>query len=592
MDVTRQAATRAATLPLLAVMAAIVTAGCAAGGEGTTSRPPGPTPSAPAQPPAPGTAAGLTLAATVPARVTVSGRITYESVPPGATRGLDYARTATVPARGVRVEALSFDFRSVLATTQTDADGNYSFTVPSLATVFIRAYAERVPATGATGPAYRVLDNTRGGALHYADSALFASGTAASRVDVTARTGWDGTRYATARASAPFALLDSVERIANHVRARDPAALPEVVAYWSPQNRPQLGTGGTPDRAAGLIGRTSHVPASGTTPFALYVLGEANVDTDEFDPSVLAAEVGRWYLQTYGRVDASGPVPPASGAIDARLAFADAWPRAFAALATGTPQYRNSSGPRQAEGDAVDLENTVPGTGWYSAGGVAAALYDLGDAAADGADAAQLSPGAWHAGVTALAGADAPVTVHALAATLMQNDAAASAGIAATLAAHGIHSVAADVYADGETNDGGNARNVPPARAIGLLETRTVCSDASMGAGGTATASTIALGHRRFLRVVLAADANVTIGAVGPAPVAPMPGVPAVADANPELVLYRRGVELARTSGTGTNDALTQALAAGTYLLEVYEASNVTGPAPRGDTCFDVTVGP
>jgi hypothetical protein len=68
--------------------------------------------------------------------------------------------------------------------------------------------------------------------------------------------------------------------------------------------------------------------------------------------------------------------------------------------------------------------------------------------------------------------------------------------------------------------------------------------------------------------------------------------MPGVLDANPELVLYRRGVELARTSGTGTNDALTQTLAAGTYLLEVYEASNVEGPAPRGDTCFDVTVGP
>jgi hypothetical protein len=571
---------RAAGRGVAAFALAALAAGCAAGGGGSTPGSSGAPASAPPQPPATGTAGGLTLAPTVPARVAVSGRVTYETVPHATGPGLDYGRTATVPARGVTVEAISFDYRSVLATTQTDANGNYSFTVPSLATLFVRAHAERVPAAGATGPAYRVLDNTRGGARHYADSALFASGTAASRIDVTARTGWDGTRYATARAAAPFALLDTVERIANHVRAHDPAALPEVAVYWSPQNRTQLGAGGTPDRAAGLLGRTAHVAASGTTPFALYVLGEADVDTDEFDPAVLAAEVGRWYLQTYGRADASGVVPATAAAIDARLAFADAWPRAFAALATGTPQYRNAAGPRQAAGEVVDLESAVPGGGWYSAGAVAAALYDLGDAAADGADAVQLAPGAMHAAVVALASGDAPATLHALAGTLMQSDAAASAGIAATLAAHGVRAVAADTFGDGETNDGGNARNLPPARAIGLLETRTVCSDAAAGP------STIALGHRRFLRVVLAADATVSIGATGPA------AVPGTTDANPELVLYRRGVELARTAGTGTNDALTQSLAAGTYLLEVYEASNVAGPVARGDTCFEVSVGP
>jgi hypothetical protein len=585
MDITPRASAPAATgapgAALAAVLAlAALSAGCAAGGEGSSPRPAGPVPSAPIQPPAPGTAAGITLAPTVPARVTVSGRVTYESVPHGAGPGLDYGRTATVPARGVTVQALSFDYRSVLATTQTDANGNYTFTVPSLATVFVRAYAERVPAEGAAGSAYRVLDNTRDGALHYADSTLFPSGTAASRIDVTARTGWDGTRYAVARASAPFALLDSVERIANHVRALDATALPEVAVYWSPQNRTQLGAGGTPDPATGLIGRTSHVPATADAPFALYVLGEADVDTDEFDPAVLAAEVGRWYLRTYGRVDASGDVPTVGTAIDARLAFTDAWPRAFAALATGTSVYRNSSGLRQAAGDALDLEPAVPNGGWYSADAVAAALYDLGDATADGADVAQLAPAAWHAGVTALADGEAPVTVHALAATLMQNDAAASPGIAATLAAHGIHATDGDVFGDGETNDGGNARNLPLAAAIGLLETRQVCSDAD------ATQSEVALGYRRFLRVVLAADATVTIGATGPASVPEMP------DANPELVLYRRGVELARTSGSGTSDALTQSLEAGTYLLEVYEASNVAGPVPRRDTCFDVTVGP
>ncbi len=559
---------------------AALLAGCAAGGEGSVSRAPGAPPNAPLQSPAPGTAGGLTLAPTVPARVTVSGRVTYEAVPGAATGGLDYGATTTVPARGVTVHAISFDFRSVLATTQTDANGNYSFTVPSLATLFVRAYAERLPAAAASGPVYRVLDNTRNGAVHAADSALFASGTAASRIDVTARTGWDGTRYATARASAPFALLDSVERIADHVRARDAAALPEVAVYWSPQNRPELGTGGAPDRAAGLIGRTTHEPATATTPFALYVLGAAEVNTDEFDPAVLAAEVGRWYLRSYGRVDAAGAAPAGVTAIDARLAFADAWPRAFAALATGSATYRDATGPRQASGEVVDLEATVPGGGWYSSAAVAAALYDLGDGAADGPDVTQLAPAAWHAGVTALASGDAPVTVHAFAATLMQNDPAASAGVAATLAAHGIRATAGDVFGDAEANDGGNVRNLAPVAAIGLLETRQLCSDAG------ATASEVALGHRRFLRVVLASDATVTISAVGPAAAT---GVP---DANPELVLYGRGVELARTSATGTSDALTRALTSGTYLLEVYEASNVAGPVPRGSTCFDVSVGP
>jgi hypothetical protein len=62
---------------------------------------------------------------------------------------------------------------------------------------------------------------------------------------------------------------------------------------------------------------------------------------------------------------------------------------------------------------------------------------------------------------------------------------------------------------------------------------------------------------------------------------------------DPDLVLYAAGAERTRAEGTANGaETLTQAgLVAGTYILEVYEFSNIDpSAAARGNTCFNVSL--
>jgi len=76
-----------------------------------------------------------------PASVSVTGRITFERVPFSLAlgSGLDYTRTFEAPAREIEVELLQALNQSVLATTATDTNGNYTFTTTPSTDVIVRA---------------------------------------------------------------------------------------------------------------------------------------------------------------------------------------------------------------------------------------------------------------------------------------------------------------------------------------------------------------------------------------------------------------------------------------------------------------------
>ena len=56
------------------------------------------------------------------------------------------------------------------------------------------------------------------------------------------------------------------------------------------------------------------------------------------------------------------------------------------------------------------------------------------------------------------------------------------------------------------------------------------------------------------------------------------------------MVLYAAGVQRARAESTtaGSETLTATSLPTGTYVLELYEYSNVAGGTARGDTCFTV----
>ena len=58
---------------------------------------------------------------------------------------------------------------------------------------------------------------------------------------------------------------------------------------------------------------------------------------------------------------------------------------------------------------------------------------------------------------------------------------------------------------------------------------------------------------------------------------------------DPDLALHRAGVRTVSESVVDGQETLLIALAAGDYVIEIYEFSNLGG-SPLGDTCFDVTI--
>lgn len=524
----------------------------------------------------------------VPATVTISGKATFEKIPGSATGiGLDYAAKADAPARDVLVEAVKVSDRTtVSASASTDASGNYRVTVPSNTDLFLRVKAEMLK-TGTPAWHFRVLDNTASDALYAVVGADFNSGVSATQRDLNAPSGWDGSGYTGTRAAAPFAILDTVYQAYKLVLAANAnAVFPDLELYWSKNNRPASSSSGGFDAASGAIQTTAFSAASSAngTKAAIYILGDENVDTDEYDASVIAHEWGHYFQASFSRDDSFGGPHAADDLLDLRVAFSEGWGDSFSGMATGTSVYQDSQGSGQASGSCLGLESntsaanclSTPHPGWYSELSITHALYDFFDSNADGVDTVSLGFTPIYDVMTQeMKSTHALTSIYPFAAALKSHNASSAAGIDQILGAESIAANAPtfDDYGAGETNDAGDPSVLPVYKPIAIgVPVANVCSDANFGPVNK-------LGVSKFLTFTLLAAQTVTISAAG------------TGTADPDLVLYGSGslIALANTD-TSNVQTLTQSnLAAGDYVIEVYEYSN-TQTTPAGKTCFTVSI--
>lgn len=551
----------------------LILAGCGGGGEGAAAGATGSAPSAPAAAPA-------------ATSVTLSGNASFDRVPFSliAGNGLDFLQAVVAPARGVTIEAIGSAGQAVLASTAADANGQFSMVVPANTELQLRMKAE-LRRSGSPGWLVSVRDNTSDDALYAIDTAAFNSGVANLRRDVHAGSGWvAGSGYQATRAAAPISILDAAWRAMQLVLSADPVAVfPELRMYWSPRNVPcSEGAGGFCDgtaaaRARGEIG-TSFYAAIGSQGASIYVLGAADSDSDEFDQHVLAHEWGHYYQDNFSRDDSIGGPHSLNERLDPRVAFSEGWGNAFAAMVEGDPVYRDSFGALQRSDFAIDVENNqVNFPGWFNEASVQSIFYDIFDAANDGVDTVSLGFGPIHAAMRGPIRNSAGFTsIHALVNALRASSPAAASAISA-LATGQLIVTAADDFGSGETNSGGDARNLPIFPLMTSGATRQICS--SLPTGGS-TAVYNKLGNRRFLRFQLPVSSTVSIAARN-----------GRGGTDPDIVLYAAGVERGRAEGDASgSETLTLPLPAGSYVAEIYEFSNVGGTAPRGNECFDVTL--
>jgi hypothetical protein len=538
--------------------------------------------------------------------VALSGTITFDRVPTANSGGvwqLDYANTESAPARGVTVDIMSGS--NLLATTTTDDTGAYSVNAPSNGNVFVRARAE-MTRVGSPGWNVGVTDNTRGDALYVLDSDTFFLGPDGASRDLHAASGWGGSSYASARAAAPFAILDTVYDAMQFVLGSEPAlAFPDLEIHWSTNNVPTVSANG-PDASTGQIGSSLYVSGAG-----IYLLGAENEDTDEYDRSVIFQAWGQFLADSFGRDDSmAGPHAPGDQ-LDMRVAFREGWANAFSAMAAGDPVYRDTQGPQQGQGFSFDVEgeaasNPNPSPGWFSERSVQELIYNLYDSNAnfvpEGStteDDVALGFGPLFAVLTdSLTYTLAQTSIFPFINALQQSQPQdVQLNIDALVRAEGLDSVVDD-YGSTETHFGTPATpklaSVYDSVTVNGSATN-VCSldDFASAASGAVDK----LGSRRYVRFSVATTGTYTFQATAVNP----PGA-----ADPDLVLYQAG-EIASSDGPPSTactqswqatpgvctESLGVSLSPGDYTLEVYEWTNITDDPtypPIGDTCFDVTV--
>jgi hypothetical protein len=574
----------------LRVFAAVVVGGlaaaCGGGGGGSAALP------APSPPPPPGPT------------VTISGKITYDYVPHSPTTGgLAYAQTQARPARRVTVQFV--EGTNPLATANTDLDGNYSVTVPANRTGFIRALAWSLHG-GAPSWSFNVVDNTSNNRQYTLDGAPLTSGDVNSVRNLHAPSGWTGSGYGAERAAAPFAILDTIQTAAAYVAAADPTiAFPQLNIHWSPDNIDSFGADGVPDPLTGELG-TSFYGANATAN-GIYLLGEENQDSDEYDEHVIVHEFGHYLEHRFGRGENLGGPHGRGDRLDPRVAFSEGWPTAVAGLALGNPAYRDAGGTQQQGATGFNIERPPAGfanptPGWYSEQSVWELVYDLVDAAVDGNDTvAYPFAEVWAALKNAMPASKALPTLFPFWRAMKEARPGDQVVLDQLTSAQFISPIA-DHYGTGETNSGGSAHVLPIYSPITLNGPAVnLCSTNEFVSGQSGAVNK--LGSRRFLRFSSSISSTVTVTVTATS-------IPAGEFSDPDFLLHRGQLVASSTfapsaacqanaTGGGVPSSCTETSTIPSpvddYVLEIYEWTNTNDTddpdyPPIGTTCFDIRV--
>lgn len=520
------------------------------------------------------------LGSTAFSSTTVSGKVTFDLVPvavSGAQPRLNYAATARQPARSIVVEAIDGNSQEVLATTSTNAMGDYTLVAPNNRSVFIRALA-KMNSMGVNAAPFSVVDNTDGGAQWATEGAVFGSGTVSTLTqNLNAGSGWTGTAYDNAqRAAGPFAILDTVYQAAQKVIASDVAvAFPQLELNWSPNNITSNG-----DRALGQIGTSffAFSTTNGLPTRQIYILGFANNDTDEYDRHVVAHEFGHYLQNAFSRDDSVGSVHGQSDRLDMRVAFSEGWGNAWSGIALADPVYADTNGRSQVGGLTFNVsQGDSTNQGWFKEASVQKVLWDFSNSPAIG-----FTP-MWNTLKNGLTRSAALVGIHSYARALANDNPPAANAIDTILGAQGI-ALPASPYAENETNFGSPAlTNISPIYlnypTLGST-LGNICVDNAadpLRHGNKA-------GEFRYVRLSLAQSGVRTISVTQTGS----------GSSDPDFVLYNRLGSFLQANGNVRNtETVNASVPAGDYVLAITDYNQylpTSGSGVNTTSCFSLTV--
>ena len=492
--------------------------------------------------------------------VAIGGQITYARVPVTAFNGLDYDHTLQEPARGITVEAVNTLDGSVLSASTTDVGGFYSLAVPENVSLQMRARAELVRAGALPNWRVEVKDVEVGNTQYNVVSAPFVANVASTQ-NIAIQSGWNNTtrRLDGARLAAPFAILDTIYRVLQTATALSPGAnLPPLVVDWSPDNP----SGQT------FFGGTGGLPR-------ITLSGEADVDTEEYDPHVIAHEFGHYLDWALSRSDSIGGPHAFGDRLDPRVAWSEALATWIASVALSDSMYIDTFGNQQQQSGRFDIEtNNNLNIGWYSEASLWTLLWDLYDISSDDPLALGAGP-IWQAITQSLRSTEAQVAVFPFLSALRQANSNYAAQIDQLASLQGMVADTADKFGSTETNSAGSPDVLPVYTSIVVgAAPQVVRSIATFG-------KTNKLSNARFLRLEVSGPRTVRITATA------APGH------DPDVIVHRRGVIVGSGEASGNENFSVLLNEAGSYVLEVYDCDNAScgsgAPSPA-DTDITMSV--
>ncbi|MDM0026776.1 hypothetical protein [Variovorax saccharolyticus] len=472
---------------------------------------------------------------------------------PNVNGALLYAASTPKPIRGASVDIVNSATSAVIATATTDANGAYSVSLPSSTQIFVRIKAQMVQ--DGSGPSWNVTvrDNTQSDAIHALETQAFSTGVAAGTRDIQAPSGWDGTRYASTRVAAPFAVLDTVYTAQAKMLSVAPATVfPPLRVYWSANNVPAAG-----NAALGQIGTTSFSMDSNGR--AIYVLGKEGVDTDEYDASVVAHEWGHYYQSAFSRDDSPGGSHATTDRLDRRVAFSEGWGNAWSGIALARSNYTDSVGPGQGPGLNIDLASDgAAGPGWFREGSIHSILWRLNSQVGFKPINDTLTSAAFKNGV-------AVTSIHPFTAAFGAAAPGSASALAGLLAEAQISATPNDPFGAAELNNGGVSGVLPLYQPATVGGTTVACVTNAAGAGNK-------LGSYVYLRFSLPSASSHTITVSGPSA------------ADPDFAVYAGGL-IDESMGFGASETKLVGFRAGDNVLVINDYNNSSA-----NTCFNVSI--
>lgn len=307
----------------------------------------------------------------------VSGNAFFEKVP-ATTTGLDHAGMFNSPAYGASVIATD-SAGTTVARTEVETDGSFELLVPADAQLDIKL----IPSFEMDNAEIVVVNTGTPGLSDLTDQVtyypipphelLITSGTFTtdtSGLTVTASADSDGSSLGEDRTAGAFNIINVARTALERVSGQLPAGqnIKPLLFAWSP------------DDAGDGDWRNNELETcySGEWPYTIiYVDSESTADSDEYDDTLLAHEIGHYIHSVAGRNDSPGGTHGINTPLDARAAFAEGFANWFSYYVTGEELITNTFASGASSDNFVSGGVTEINKGWMFEAGTGNILFGL-----------------------------------------------------------------------------------------------------------------------------------------------------------------------------------------------------------------------